>query len=104
VNVFRWKYYTEKINEEFFPGLYSYILDNPNKFIFYNMEEISIELDWTLDKTIDIKCVKFVPVKNSNNERKEYINLIKILDFRNTFSELTQNINSSYTNADLFQK
>ena len=36
---------TKKINEEFFPELYSYILDNPNKTIFYNMEEIRIELD-----------------------------------------------------------
>ena len=45
---------TKKINEEIFPELYSYILDNPNKTIFYNMDEIRIELGCTSDKAIDI--------------------------------------------------
>ena len=63
---------TKKINEEFFPELYSYILDNPNKTIFYNMDEIKIELDCLSDKTIDIKGIKYVPIKKSNNERKAY--------------------------------
>lgn len=47
-------------------------MDNPNKIIFYNKDEIKIELDCISDKTIDIKGIKYVPIKNSNNERKAY--------------------------------
>ena len=36
------------------------------------MDEIRIELDCISDKTIDIKGIKYVPIKNSNNERKAY--------------------------------
>ena len=118
---------TKKINEEFFPELYSFIVDNPNKTIFYNMDEIRIELDCISDKTIDVKGIKYVPIKNSNSERKAYTialcisnrgrklkpfilfdgkgtNLLKQLDPKNTIIEFTQKLNGSYMNADLFKK
>ena len=34
------------------------------------MDEIRIELDCISDKTIGIKGIKYIPIKNSNNERR----------------------------------
>ena len=90
------------------------------------MDEIRIELDCMSDKTIDIKGTKYVPIKNSNNERKadtialcisnqgrklkpfilfdgKGTNLLKTLDPKNTIIVFTQKINSSYMTANLFK-
>ena len=117
----------QEIQEEFFPELYFFHLSNPNKTVYYNMDEIRIELDCISDKTIDMKGSRYIPIKTSNSERKSYTialcissegkklkpfilfdgvgtKLVKELDPKGAVIQFTQKVNSSYMTADLFKK
>ena len=117
----------QEIQEQFFPELYFYHATNPNKTVYYNMDEIRIELDCISDKTIDLKGSRYIPVKTSNSERKAYTvalcissegkklkpfilfdgmgtKLMKELDPKGAVIQFTAKVNSSYMNADLFKK
>ena len=117
----------QKIQEKFFPDLYTYLFSNQEKRVFYNMDEMRIELDCNSEKTIDLKGGKYIPFKTSNNERKAYTialcvssegkklkpyilfdgmgtKLMKTLDPKNAVIAFTKQLNRSYMNAHLFKK